>query len=177
MQEQEQAKQQGSAAAVIRRARPEEAAAIGALAMRSKAHWGYDEAFLELSREALSPTTDYIREMPVYVVDEAGELRGFYGMSREEGEWALEFLFIDPAAIGHGYGRQLFEHLVATVKEMGVERFMIDADPFAEEFYKKMGAVRIGEVKSTAIEGRYLPLMEYVVSERRGLWGRILGKK
>jgi GNAT superfamily N-acetyltransferase len=170
-----QGQQMGSAAAEIRRARPEEAAAIAELAMRSKAHWGYDEAFMETCRESLSPQPAYIREMPVYVLDEAGELRGFYGMSREDGEWALEFLF--RATMGRGYGRLLFEHLVATAKEMGVERFTIDADPFAEDFYKKMGAVRIGEVKSTAIPGRYLPLMEYVVTKRRGWLERIFGGK
>ena len=37
----------------IRPARPEEAGAISALALRSKGHWGYDPAFLEACREDL----------------------------------------------------------------------------------------------------------------------------
>ena len=42
--------------ATLRAARPEEAAAISALALRSKAHWGYDEAFLAACRAELTWT-------------------------------------------------------------------------------------------------------------------------
>ena len=40
--------------ATVRAARPAEAEAISALALRSKAHWGYDPAFLEACREDLT---------------------------------------------------------------------------------------------------------------------------
>jgi hypothetical protein len=38
----------------IRPARPDEAGAISALALRSKGHWGYDAAFLAACRENLT---------------------------------------------------------------------------------------------------------------------------
>ena len=40
--------------ATIRRARPDEAALLSALALRSKAYWGYDTAFIEACVAALT---------------------------------------------------------------------------------------------------------------------------
>jgi hypothetical protein len=38
----------------IRKARPDEAGELTELALRSKAHWGYDEAFMASCREELT---------------------------------------------------------------------------------------------------------------------------
>ncbi|MEU4236164.1 hypothetical protein [Actinoplanes sp. NPDC026619] len=45
----------------IRPARPGEAAALSELARRSKAHWGYDEGFLDACRADLTLSPDDIR--------------------------------------------------------------------------------------------------------------------
>jgi hypothetical protein len=44
---------------------------------------------------------------------------------------------------------------------------LILSDPFAEAFYARLGAVRIGEGPSDAIPGRLLPLLEYAIPHRR----------
>jgi hypothetical protein len=49
----------------IRPARPGEAAALSALAMRSKAHWGYDQEFLEAVRPVLTFTEADLAGSPV----------------------------------------------------------------------------------------------------------------
>ena len=63
----------------IRRAQPNEAAQLGALAMRSKALWGYDAAFMEACRAPLTVTPERIATSPFYVLDEGGTITGFYG--------------------------------------------------------------------------------------------------
>jgi hypothetical protein len=46
----------------IRPARPDEADHLTALCKRSKAHWGYDEAFLRQSAHSLTVPQEQIRE-------------------------------------------------------------------------------------------------------------------
>ena len=53
----------------IRRARPEEAGVLSALALRSKAHWGYDADFLAACRDDLTLIPEEIATSMVYVLD------------------------------------------------------------------------------------------------------------
>jgi hypothetical protein len=56
--------------AQIRRALPGEAASLSALALRSKALWGYDAAFIEACRASLTVDPEAIATYPFYVLDE-----------------------------------------------------------------------------------------------------------
>jgi len=145
----------------IRRARPHDRDALAALAFRSKAHWGYDDAFMERSRDALTPSDAYLANDPVFVaVDDRGAALGFYGFVREGRELWLNDLWIDPAAIRTGTGRALFAHAVETARASGDAAFFIESDPNAEGFYLAMGAVRAGE-RVAASSGRILPVLRY----------------
>ena len=147
---------------IIRRARPAEAAAISELAFRSKAHWGYDAEFLELSREDLTTSPVEVANMPIYVAECDGNIAGFYSLAPEQdGNVVLDDLFVDPRCIGRGLGRRLWEHAVATAQAMGFAAMVFQSDPHAEGFYTAMGAVRAGESESTVTPGRMLPLMRY----------------
>lgn len=146
----------------VRRARPEEATAISALAMRSKAHWGYDAAFLERSRDDLTITAQEIASASVYVFEDHNGIAGFYQLRpAEDGLLVLNDLFVDPSAIGQGVGRRLWEHAVTVARELGFAELSFQSDPHAEGFYLAMGAVRVGESASTVVPGRMLPLMRY----------------
>ncbi len=148
----------------LRPARRDEAAACSALALRSKAYWGYEEDFLEASRAELTVAPDDVEKLRIVVAEDDGELAGFYGL----GAWDddpptadLAFMFVSPAMIGHGVGRQLWEHAVTTATALGFERISVQSDPHAEGFYRLMGAVRVGEVPSLSIPDRRLPLLQY----------------
>jgi predicted N-acetyltransferase YhbS len=54
-------------------------------------------------------------------------------------------LFVDPAHCKKGVGRALFEAAIACARSLKVGAFMIYASPFAEGFYSRLGAIRIGE--------------------------------
>jgi uncharacterized protein (TIGR00730 family) len=145
----------------IRRARPDQAEALSALAIRSKAHWGYDAEFMQLVAPMLTFSADAVRDQPVYVLDVDGELAGFYRLAGAPPTGWLEDLWLEPDWIGRGAGRRLFEHALATAGELGFEALQIEADPNAEGFYLAMGAVRVGDVRSDS--GRTLPLLRVVV--------------
>lgn len=145
----------------IRRARADDRDALAALAFRSKAHWNYDDAFMERSRGVLTPSAAYLVNDPVYVAeDDAGTPVGFYGFVREGRELWLNDLWIEPALIRSGAGRVLFAHAVATARASGEAVFFIESDPNAEGFYLAMGAARAGD-RVAAGSGRVLPVLRY----------------
>ncbi|UQA56492.1 GNAT family N-acetyltransferase [Polyangium aurulentum] len=146
--------------AILRAARPEEGELLTELALRSKAHWGYDAEFIRACRPSLTITPQKIATNPYYVVEESGGVVGFYGLKpSSDGEVELDYLFIDPPGMGKGHGRMLFEHAVATARGQGYARMSIESEPYAEEFYARMGAVCVGRRESTAKPGRFLPLL------------------
>lgn len=153
-----------STQATIRPARAEEAPALSALALRAKAHWGYDAAFLAACRDDLTVTPANIAAHTIRVATLAGQPCGFYGL-RGTGETAeLTDLWIEPGAIGQGHGRTLWAHAVATARARGCLELLVQSDPHAEGFYLAMGAARIGSRASTVIPGRELPLLRLALA-------------
>ena len=145
----------------IRRAHENEAECLTDLAARSKAHWPYDEEYLRRCRQVTIITPDDIRSWPFLVAVLEGRIQGFAGICNVKGRHMLDHLWIEPASIGRGLGRILFEESVQHAKSLGWNQFTIAADPYAEAVYLKMGAVRIGEIESKVKKGFYLPLMTY----------------
>lgn len=134
--------------ALIRPARATEAGILTDLALRSKAHWGYDAQFLEACRDELTVAANEITRRRATVADRDGHILGFTTLEGEPPTGVLGMMFVDPQAIGQGIGRLLFEHTIAAGRDAGFTQLTIDADPNAEPFYRAMGAVRIGHVPS-----------------------------
>ena len=146
----------------IRRALPSEAGDLSELALRSKGHWGYDANFLAACRDDLALSPDDIATSEVYVHDEGGAALGYYRLLlQDEGPAELDALFVEPAAMGHGVGKRLWRHAVATATALGCTEIVLQSDPQAEGFYLAMGAERTGDSESTVVPGRMLPLMRF----------------
>jgi GNAT superfamily N-acetyltransferase len=142
---------------VIRPARPDECAELSALALRSKAFWGYDEAFLEACREELTVRPELLGPWRVTVIEEGGRLDGFSALSGDPPEGEIEFLFVEPSRMGTGLGRALWEDVVERARAEGFESLVVLSDPGAVPFYERMRARRIGAEPSGSIPGRTLP--------------------
>lgn len=152
----------------IRRAGVEEAATLSDLALRSKAHWGYDADFLEACRAELTLSPAYLAEHHVYVIEEDGRVIGFYSLRAEEGSGvALDHLFIEPKIIGRGYGKSLWQHAVRTATSLGYSHLTIESEPHAEPFYRAMGATCFASVPSSVRPGRILPVLHFVLPAAR----------
>ncbi len=132
----------------IRRAQGSDAAELTRIAHEAKRHWGYPERWIELWRDDLTFSPDFIAENEVYLAEDGGEALGCYGLAAGTPHWTLEHFWIRPAAMGKGLGRLLFEHARAVAADAGASVLEIDSDPNAEAFYLRMGAVRVGEVRS-----------------------------
>jgi GNAT superfamily N-acetyltransferase len=141
----------------LRPARPEEGPALTELCLRSKAVWGYDDAFMAACRKELTLTSASILASRVQVAELDGRLAGMAEL-RSAGDTAqLEKLFVEPDMLRTGTGRKLFDWAKATARATGATALLIEADPDAAEFYRRMGAVDDGLVPSGSIPGRLIP--------------------
>lgn len=143
----------------LRPARVGECAELTGLIMRSKASNGYDTAFMEACRAELTVTPETLARGPFAVLETDGKVIGTAQVSREEGDWHLQLMFVDPACQGMGAGRRLIDWARAEARTQGASELHIEADPNAEAFYLKAGAHRVGAAPSGSIPGRMIPLM------------------
>ncbi|MEL6451724.1 MAG: GNAT family N-acetyltransferase [Pseudomonadota bacterium] len=142
-----------------RPALPSEAAALSALALRSKAHWGYDAAFMAACVAPLTLTPADFDAMEIAVIDGPTGPAAFAAIEVAGDTAHLDKAFVDQAAIGHGLGRRLMTWATNRAHARGATHMMIASDPYAAPFYTAMGARTVGRVASEALPGRTLPLM------------------
>jgi len=145
----------------IRKARIEERDQINSIIMRSKAHWDYDEAFMDACREELSLSAERLLSDNLRVLANDNAVVGTVELVMDGKEAHLYKLFVDPDIIGSGAGRILYEWAVTRAKSLNATAMLIDADPDASQFYEYMGAKIIGKTPSGSIPGRFLPLMRH----------------
>ena len=154
-----------SSSARFRRARPDEADAITELIVRSKRHWGYSDELIALMTPVLTfQAADLERPWDhVEVLEVDGRLVGVFRLRRRTELAFLEDLWIDPVAMGQGYGRQVFERAATVARSWGKGVMEWESDPLAEPFYLHLGAQRVAMSPATVIPGRSIPLMRYAL--------------
>lgn len=147
----------------VRPARADEAVALGRLALRSKAYWGYDDDFLAACRTALRVDPSWCDGLRVQVAEREGRIQGFFRVAGTAPAGELDALFVDPPAIGAGVGAELLRTACNMARGLGMSGLGLDADPGAEGFYLHAGATRAGSSPSTVEPGRMLPRLHLVV--------------
>jgi GNAT superfamily N-acetyltransferase len=146
----------------IRRAEPDEAGELEGLQERSSTHWGYPPGYFDWAGDARAIPDTYVRNNPVFVLEEDGKSLGFYGFTEEDGDLLLDKLFVDADEIGKGYGKLLWQHAVQTARELGRSEFIVGSDPNAAPFYAAMGAVQYA-TKPTAEPSWTLHMFRYTL--------------
>ena len=143
---------------IVRPPAVEELPTLSALCFRSKAVWGYDNDFMEACREELSIEPGELQSTSIAVVAERdGRLIGVGQIKVVGSEADLLKLFVEPTVMHSGIGRTLFAWATDLATSQGAGRLLIEADPAAAPFYRRMGAKDIGTVPSGSIAGRMLP--------------------
>lgn len=145
----------------IRPARPDEWEHLSGLALRSKGYWGYDDAFLEACRDELTISPQRLAVETVLVAETDSAVVGFASVVADSDPAELLDLFVEPGHIGTGVGVSLWRYAIDAADRKGAHRLRIEADPNAEAWYRKQGAVRIKEAPSCSIPGRFLPVLEF----------------
>ena len=142
----------------LRLARLAEAAAVTALAFRSKASNGYDAAFMAACRAELTfDARTFARGETWLCQDAAGAILGFFDLRLEDGTAEVYAFFVEPDYQGQGVGRLLWSKLEARAAALGAQNIGADSDPTAVPFYLRMGMESAGEAPSGSIPGRMLP--------------------
>jgi N-acetylglutamate synthase-like GNAT family acetyltransferase len=146
----------------IRKATTEDAAPLTTIAHDAKRHWGYPEHWIKHWQNDLTISPEFIAANQVYVAEGEGELLGFYALIIRKDKAELDHLWVAPAHIGTGIGKELFLHAMQNAARRNVSAVEILSDPNAEGFYRKMGAHRSGETVSE-IDGqpRALPRLTF----------------
>jgi GNAT superfamily N-acetyltransferase len=147
----------------FRRAAPEESRRLSELTFASKAHWGYDEAFMERARRDLVVTPEYLQTNECWVADDDGKVVGWFSLVDVPGSLLLDNFFLLPGHIGSGLGRQMWAHAMTRAAERGADRLTLESDPNAAGFYERMGARRTGSVTAPST-GRELPVYEVLLA-------------
>jgi GNAT superfamily N-acetyltransferase len=147
----------------IRAAAPGDGPALTALALRSKAHWGYDEGFLAACVPSLTIDDAVLGAGPAFVAG-VRSAHGFVAVDLGGPDGVeVTHLFVDPPAIGSGVGRRLWDRAVGAALLAGATSIVVEADPHAAGFYRRLGAQQVGERPSSAVPGRTLPLLRVVL--------------
>jgi GNAT superfamily N-acetyltransferase len=146
---------------IVRHATLEELPDLSDLCLRSKAVWDYDHAFLEACRSELTLRPDELATTRIAVAETDGGIAGVVQIKVMGTEAELLKLFIAPHGLRRGLGRPLFDWAVAEAKSLGATHLLIDADPDAAPFYRRLGAHDVGLAISHSIPGRTLPKLNF----------------
>ena len=146
----------------IRSASAADAQALTTIALEAKRYWGYPEHWIKHWESELTISSEYIRDNHVYVHEDDGEIRGFYALCVDGNNAELDHMWVTPAAIGSGIGKELFLDAMERAAKLNVNAVEISSDPNAAGFYKRMGATEIGEVDAPVDgqPGRKLPRLK-----------------
>ena len=130
------------------------------LTLKSKSYWKYGDKQIEKWRDDLTISTKYISKSEVYNLTVMNKILAYYSyFSLDNERVKLDNMFVHPDFIGQGYGKALINDFMIRAKNSGYNRVELEADPIAEEFYKKLG-FRVTGKTETSIENRFLPIME-----------------
>jgi GNAT superfamily N-acetyltransferase len=142
----------------IRIALPEDAATLTQIAHDAKRHWGYPEHWIVHWKDELTISPDFVAANQVFVAEDNSQIIGFYALVIRQDKAELDHMWVAPAYIGSGVGKELFIHAMQNAAGSNLHEVTISSDPNAEGFYQKMGAHRVGETRSEIeSESRTLP--------------------
>jgi len=150
----------------IRNAKANEAQLLTALAMESKAYWGYPAEFMIKCLDELTITEKKLSDafLHYYVIEKNNTVLGFYALeSLNHSKVELEALFVYPKYMGRGYGKALINHAKKLTIKLGAHTMLIQGEPNAAGFYQSVGAIKMGEKESGSISNRFLPIFEISV--------------
>ena len=144
----------------LRPARIDELAALTELCLRSKAVWGYDEVFMRACRAELTLAPRDLETSRIQIAESDGKVVGVVQVSVAGTEASLDKLFVEPDVLRTGAGRALFDWAAETARDQGARTLVIEADPGAAAFYRRVGARDDGFARSASIPGRLLPRLK-----------------
>jgi GNAT superfamily N-acetyltransferase len=134
---------------MIRPAATDEASVLTSMALEAKRYWGYPEHWIKHWESDLTISSDFIHDNHVYVAEENGQIQGFYALIVRGNQAELDHMWVKPALVGTGIGKELFLDAMERAAALKVIAVEISSDPNAAGFYRRMGATEIGEIDAS----------------------------
>ncbi|MFD9409675.1 GNAT family N-acetyltransferase [Streptomyces sp. NPDC059989] len=146
----------------IRRATGQDADGLTALMQESDAYRGQYATVIADYRV----TAGYIDRHQVFAaVDTTDRILGFYALVLEPAE--LDLAFVSDEAQGAGVGRLLVEHMIDQARGAGLDYVRVVSHPPAEQFYRRLGAERVGSVPPSPPKVTWeRPELRFVIGDR-----------
>jgi predicted N-acetyltransferase YhbS len=114
-------------------------------------------------------SADYIDQHRMTVACTASDIVGACAIEDHEDHWMLEHVWVSPLVHRQGVGRFLVLDALRAARRVRATPVRLLADPFAQDFYSRLGARVTGWVPAP-MEGdpwRRLPHMEFSIPTRR----------
>ena len=144
----------------VQRATSADSAAMTRLITASKSYWEYPSEWMELWKDELTITQEKLDERDFYLGKDGDDLVFVYSLSQlDANRYELEECWVAPESIGRGYGQMLIDDVKERLGSLGAKQLKIISDPKAAGFYRRMGAMQVGE-EPTKIAGRVFPVFE-----------------
>lgn len=111
--------------------------------------------------DALTIRADVMAAWSVFVAEAGGQPVGFVAIRPLDSRWEVEHLWVRREYQRRGLGRALMARAIAHARERGGSALRIESDPYAESFYRSLGAERVGDVPAPmpGAPDRMLPLL------------------
>lgn len=138
------------------------------IAFSAKQTWNYPAEYLEIWKDELTITPEYIKLNTVFSYEKENKMIGFITLVEnrkdkfikniliEEGFW-MDHLFVYPNFQHRGIGKQLVDFLLNHCTKRNIAEVFIFVDPNAVGFYEKLGAEFV-RMSDSSIPGRQLPI-------------------
>ena len=145
------------------------------IAFFAKQTWNYPEDYLEIWKDELTISEDYISSNTIFLFEEENKISGFISLVEnseekmignilvEKGFW-MDHLFILPQFQNKGIGKQLVDYLIEFCIENKIPSLLIFVDPNAVAFYEKLGAKFVRNSDSSIPE-RQLPVYHILIPQ------------
>lgn len=129
----------------VRPAVADEQKQLEALQWRASLNNPGDRDALLTHPDAIELPLEQIERGGVFVAEVEGSMMGFAAiLPREDGDFELDALFVEPSAWRQGVGRALVEHCAAAARAAGAESLHVVGNPHAEGFYSACGFESLG---------------------------------
>jgi GNAT superfamily N-acetyltransferase len=141
----------------LRDVRRDDLEGLSELCLRSKAVWGYDDAFLAACRVELTLQPAEMQSTHLQLAASEMTPVGLVQIKVADEDADLLKLFVEPDRLKSGIGRLLLGWAIARAKSLHARRMIVEADPDAVPFYQRMGAQLAGFAPSGSIADRKRP--------------------
>lgn len=134
-------------------------------ALGSKRYWGYSEDYIATWADELTITDINFRRAELVKCFLDNQYIGFFELCDKGPYVRLEHFWLLPEFINKGYGREIISYIKSIAKDKGYKYIEVYAEPNANLFYEKVGAVCVKQIL-TNVPGRMMKIYHLPVVEQ-----------